>query len=59
MKIGNRVARKDAPEVQGTVIAIQDGKAKVYWSSHISQWIDTAALMLARKTPRVTEKAKR
>jgi hypothetical protein len=37
MKIGDRVARKDAPEVQGTVIAIQDGKAKVYWSSHIRQ----------------------
>jgi len=58
MKIGNRVARKDAPEVQGTVIARDGGKLKVYWSSHISQWIDTAALMLARKTPRVTQKAK-
>ena len=56
MRIGDRVIRKDAPEVQGTVIAIQDGKAKVYWSSHISQWIDVEALMLAGKTPRATEK---
>ncbi|HUV69763.1 MAG TPA: hypothetical protein VMW15_08900 [Terracidiphilus sp.] len=38
------------------MIAIQDGKAKVYWSSHISQWIDVEALMLAGKTPRATEK---
>ena len=55
MKIRDRVCRKDIPAIVGTVIAMQNGKAKIYWSSHTSQWIDSAALMQA---PRVTEKGK-
>jgi len=55
VKIRDRVCLKSAPAVYGTVIAMQNGKAKIYWSSHTSQWIDSAALMQA---PRVTEKGK-
>ncbi|MGO9326176.1 MAG: hypothetical protein ACLP07_16600 [Terracidiphilus sp.] len=55
MKIRDRVCRKDVPGIHGTVIAMRDGQAKCYWSSHTSQWIDTAALMLV---PRMTQKGK-
>jgi hypothetical protein len=55
MKIRDRVCRKDAPGIVGTVIAKDGERFKVYWSSHTSQWIDSAALMQA---PRVTEKGR-
>jgi len=54
MKIRDRVCRKDVPEIPGTVIAMQDGQAKVYWSSHTSQWVDAKALMRAKNRPQVT-----
>ena len=53
VKIGDRVCREDIPGIVGTVIAIHDGQAKVYWSSHTTRWVDAKALMLARETKRV------
>jgi hypothetical protein len=47
VKIQNRVCRKDLPGIVGTVIAMQNGQAKVYWSSHTAQWVDIRALTLA------------
>jgi hypothetical protein len=52
MRVRDKVCLKSAPAVYGTVIAMQDGKAKVYWSSHTSQWIDSVALMRAPRVPR-------
>ena len=47
MRSGNRVTRKDSPEVEGTIISMYGGKAKVYWSQHFSQLLDLAKLMPA------------
>jgi hypothetical protein len=47
MKIGNRVIRKDSPEVEGTVISLHGAQARVYWSQHFSQLLDLAKLMPA------------
>ena len=47
MKIGNRVTRKDAPEIEGTIISIDGRRARIYWSSHFSQLVDLAKLTLA------------
>jgi hypothetical protein len=47
MKIGDRVFRKDAPEILGMVLAKDGVKLKVYWSTHKTQWLDAEALMLA------------
>jgi hypothetical protein len=47
MKIGNRVIRKDSPEVEGTVISLHGAQARVYWSAHFSQLVDLAKLMPA------------
>jgi|GEM_PF-7034791 len=55
MKIRDHVCRKDVPEIHGTVIARDGERLKVYWSSHTSQWVDSAALM---RVPRVTQKGK-
>jgi hypothetical protein len=52
MKIGNRVTRKDSPEVEGTVISLHGAQARVYWSAHFSQLVDLAKLTLA---PRIHE----
>ena len=52
MRIGNRVTRKDAPEVEGTVISIDGRRARIYWSSHFSQLVDLGKLTLA---PRIHE----
>ena len=52
MRIGNRVTRKDAPEIEGTIISIDGRRARIYWSSHFSQLIDLANLALA---PRIHE----
>jgi len=55
MQVRDKVCLKSAPEIHGTVIARDGERLKVYWSSHTSQWNDSAALMQA---PRVTEKGK-
>jgi hypothetical protein len=47
MKISDRVFRKDAPAIVGSVIATREGQAKVYWPTHKTQWLDAEALMLA------------
>jgi hypothetical protein len=52
MKIGNRVTRKDAPEIEGTVISLHGAQARVYWSAHFSQFVDLGKLTLA---PRIHE----
>ena len=52
MKTGDHVALRTIPDVRGTVIALQDGKAKVYWSSHTSQWINVEALMRTKRVER-------
>jgi hypothetical protein len=52
MKIGNRVIRKDSPEVEGTVISIDGRRARIYWSQHFSQLVDLGKLTLA---PRIHE----
>jgi hypothetical protein len=52
VKIGDRVIRKDAPEVEGKIISLYRRQARVYWSQHFSQLVDIKALMLAGKTPR-------
>lgn len=52
MRIGDRVIRKDAPEVEGKIISMHGRQARVYWSQHFSQLVDVEALMLAGKTPR-------
>ena len=54
-EIGDRVARKDAPGVEGTVIALRGGTVKVYWSTHTSVWTNPAALTRAKgeKHPRI------
>ncbi len=49
MKIGDRVARKNAPEIEGRIIARDGNRLKVYWRSHTSQWIDHKALIRAGK----------
>ena len=49
MKIGNRVIRKDSPEVEGTVISIDGRRARIYWSSHFSQLVDLGKLTLAQR----------
>jgi hypothetical protein len=51
-KVGNRVTRIDSPEVEGTIISLHGGQARVYWSQHFSQLVDVEALMRAGKTPR-------
>lgn len=53
MKIGDRVALKDVPAIVGTVIAMHACQAKVYWSSHTTQWVDVEALMVAGKKKQV------
>jgi hypothetical protein len=52
MKIQDRVCRKDAPKVEGTIISLHGRQARVYWSQHFSQLVDLAKLMRAGKTPR-------
>jgi hypothetical protein len=52
VRIGDRVIRKDAPEVEGKIISMHGRQARVYWSQHFSQLVDVEALMLAGKTPR-------
>ena len=47
MKIRDRVCRKDIPALVGTVIAMRDGRAKIYWPSHVTEWIDEKALICA------------
>jgi hypothetical protein len=47
MRIGNRVTRKDAPEIEGTIISIDGRRARIYWSSHFSQLVDLGKLTLA------------
>ena len=47
MKIRDRVCLKSAPAVYGTVIALRDGRAKIYWPSHVTEWIDEKALICA------------
>jgi hypothetical protein len=47
VKTGSRVCREDMPGIVGTVIAMRDGQAKVYWSSHTTRWVDYTALRLA------------
>lgn len=49
MRIGNRVTRKDAPEIEGTVISLHGAQARVYWSAHFSQLVDLANLALAAR----------
>jgi hypothetical protein len=58
MKIGNRVIRKDSPEVEGTIVSLHGVKARVYWSSHFSQLVDLAKLTLAARIhkPQKTER---
>jgi hypothetical protein len=52
MKVGSRVARKDSPTVEGTIISIDGRRARIYWSQHFSQLVDLAKLTLA---PRIHE----
>jgi hypothetical protein len=49
MRIGNRVTRKDAPEIEGTIISIDGRRARIYWSSHFSQLVDLGKLTLAAR----------
>ena len=44
MRIGDTVVRRDSPEIQGQVIALKAGQAKVYWSSHCSTLTELRAL---------------
>jgi hypothetical protein len=49
MQIGNRVIRKDSPEIEGTIIALHGGQARVYWSQHFCQLVDLGKLTLAER----------
>ena len=49
MQIGNRVIRKDSPEIEGTIIALHGGQARVYWSQHFCQLVDLGKLTLAEQ----------
>jgi hypothetical protein len=49
MKIGDRVSRRGGPDIVGTISAVCDGKATVYWSQHFSQQVDLAKLKRAEQ----------
>ena len=47
LKIGDWVARKDVPEIRGTVVALRRGEAKVYWPIHTTTWVAEVFLMIS------------
>jgi hypothetical protein len=49
VKVGNRVTRRDAPEIVGSVISLHGAQARVYWSAHFLQLVDLAKLTLTAR----------
>jgi hypothetical protein len=61
MAIGARVIRPDAPLIKGSIVALAASRAKVYWSSHTTSWVDVTGLILIenpRKSHRSFPKVK-
>lgn len=46
LRIGDRVARRDIPQISGAVIAMRNGQMRVQWSIHFAQWVDVNKLIL-------------
>jgi hypothetical protein len=44
--IGDTVIRRGS-EAQGRVIAMRDGKVKIYWDTHTTTWADASTLVHA------------
>lgn len=50
MRIGSRVVRAGLPGVEGTIVAIDGRKVRVYWSQHFSQLLDPRKLIQVAPT---------
>jgi hypothetical protein len=38
MRIGDHVAKRDSPEIEGQIVALKAGQARVFWSAQTSTW---------------------
>jgi hypothetical protein len=44
--IGDTVIRRGS-EAQGRIIAMRDGKVKIYWTTHTTTWVNVSTLVHA------------
>ena len=45
LRLGCRVVRVGLPGIEGTIVAIDGRKVRVYWSQHFSQLVDPRKLI--------------